>query len=325
MKEEILKTRAFLDKLGSVMEKSAAPRNLELLPPKELHIELTYRCTADCLMCDLKHLKTVQRGEEISLKEIKKSVEEAASLKDLDFIVLSGGEPWLREDLSGIVRFFKKRYPAAKILILSNLMDTELALSKIKEIEKISGLGNLCIGTSIDGIGAVHDRIRGRKGAFESLNATAAVLRTKYPSLFPVFNMTLLPENSDQLFEVYRWAQEHGIAVSSQVMVQKKSTKKFRWGGEHVKNIDEDINRIISDIYKRRKVKKFSRDFFWNNLDVVFFLLGLHYTVKYISSPRRFFPNCPCGEKFAMLSPGGDLYFCPVHKDRAAGNLREKS
>ena len=49
--------------------------------------------------------------------------------------------------------------------------------------------------------------------------------------------------------------------------------------------------------------------------------MSVHYIEKYVLERKRFFHNCPCGEKYAMLDPYGNLYFCPVHKDLVAGNI----
>ena len=53
-------------------------------------------------------------------------------------------------------------------------------------------------------------------------------------------------------------------------------------------------------------------------------LSRLHYwkgLVDYQRNPRRVFPSCPAGHRYVMLSPSGDLYFCPKLKNMVVGNV----
>jgi Iron-sulfur cluster-binding domain len=55
-------------------------------------------------------------------------------------------------------------------------------------------------------------------------------------------------------------------------------------------------------------------------------LLRLQYLkglMEYERDPRRIFPHCPAPYRYAMISPSGDLYFCPKLKEMVVGNIRE--
>ncbi|MFH1415460.1 MAG: radical SAM protein [Elusimicrobiota bacterium] len=317
-----VEVKKFLKELGNYMEENVIGVSVGANPPSELHFELTYRCDSDCIMCDLKYRKKRQKNKDLSLAKIKKIVENSEMLDDIRYIILSGGEPWLHSEFPAIVSFFRKRYPRPGILILSNLLNTDKVLSGIKEIEKTSGLDNISLGTSLDGIKGVHDRIRGVNGAFDALVESALLLRKKYPGMFPCFNFTLIPENSDQIFPVYEWAGKMGFRVSFQLMVQKKDTQRFEWTPENITAVEHSIDCIIEDIYNRMDWAVFSPAQLFNDLSLLFYLLDFHYLLKYLKDPARFFPDCPCGERFAMMDPEGNLYFCPVHKEMLAGNVR---
>jgi MoaA/NifB/PqqE/SkfB family radical SAM enzyme len=45
----------------------------------------------------------------------------------------------------------------------------------------------------------------------------------------------------------------------------------------------------------------------------------------YARHPKRFFKNCLAGQRYAMFSPEGDLFFCPVNKHRSIGNAAAAS
>jgi radical SAM protein with 4Fe4S-binding SPASM domain len=76
-------------------------------------------------------------------------------------LLFSGGEPLLREDL-----FDLAAYAAGKgircVLSTNGTLITPAVTKRIKEA------GFSYVGVSLDGVGAVHDKIRGNKGAFDA-------------------------------------------------------------------------------------------------------------------------------------------------------------
>ncbi len=315
------KAREFLEKCGKVLESSALKNKVSCVPPRELHIELTYRCNTNCIMCNLRYINKPEN--ELTVEQWKLLIEDAKLLKDVRYIVLSGGEAWLKEDLIELIKYLRNNYPAVEILILSNLVDTELALNNIREIQNEIGLKNVSIGSSLDGIGAAHDNIRGRKDSFRLLSNTLKFIRKEYPELYFSLNFTLTPENCGQMLPAYQWCSDNGYHVSFQVMVQKKETKEFAWTNVHIETVRIQLDALIDGIIAKYFPGITDYSMLLNNDGLLSMLMGIHYIEKYILERRRFFPDCPCGEKYAMLDPYGNLYFCPVHKNLIAGNALE--
>jgi MoaA/NifB/PqqE/SkfB family radical SAM enzyme len=311
--------REFLEQFGDAIENTAGAAQVKALPPEELHFELTYRCNTSCVMCNLRYLGPGK--DELTLSEIEKAVNRSLLLSGIRFIVLSGGEPWLREDLADIVKFLRGKYPDSGVLILSNLIDGELVAAGLERIRAAAGLANISIGSSLDGIGPAHDHVRGRAGSFEALAGSLVMLREKYPELYVSLNFTLTPDNADQMVPVYNWCSVHNYHVSFQALVQKKETRQFAWEQKHVAVIDEQIGCISDDLCRRNGVRTEAQ--LLSNEGLLSLLLSLHYIVKYLRQPKRYFPACPCGEKYAMIDPRGNLYFCPVHKGLIAGNMQD--
>ncbi|MBN2407338.1 MAG: radical SAM protein [Elusimicrobia bacterium] len=314
--------RVFLEELGGCLEKWAFPRDVTVRAPEELHLELTYNCDSECVMCNLRYLKEAGDVRDISLKEIENLVNGSRFLEGIRYIVLSGGEPWMNAQFNDIISFFRGRYPGADILILSNLYNTKLIREEIEKVKSKTGLQKISMGSSLDGVGKVHDSIRGARGAFKALMKTTEWIIKHHPSLKPVFNFTLIPANSGQLYKVFKWARENSFTVSYQVVVQKPETARFEWSQEDLKKIDSDIDRITGHIYAGRGWDTHEPGHLLNNPDVLFFLLNFHYMRRYLRNPSRYFPTCLCGEKYAMINPRGELYFCPVNKHLNAGNIR---
>ena len=117
---------------------------------------VTWRCNARCQMCDI---WKKDKGDELTLAEIENIFRQ---LK-LDAIRITGGEPFLREDLAEIVNTIQQYSRPKLIHITSNGLLTDRIVSFIGRCKKTK---NLHIKISIDAIGAKHDQIRGTPGAY---------------------------------------------------------------------------------------------------------------------------------------------------------------
>ena len=85
--------------------------------------------------------------------------------------------------------------------------------------------------------------------------------------------------------------------------------------------IESHIDAILSDLARMPDGNEISACELISNEGLLSLMLSLHYIGIYIRNPKRYFPNCICGEKYAMINPNGDLYFCPVNKEWIAGNI----
>jgi len=289
--------------------------------PRELHFELTYSCNQRCLMCDIwpRYRNDPDlKKEELTLDEIKAMVESSTLLRNLELVLFSGGEPFLRPDLVPIVTFFAERYPSSQLVILSNCFDRKLVLEKLDQILKTVPQANIMLGTSLDGIGKNHDRVRGVPGAFEKLDAILKEIKEKYPRITIETNFTITPANSDQLLPAFNYTREMGIGFSSQFPIPWEGTAELEWQPRQLKEVEEDIERVMEEIYREESAiigppppRLLIR---------LQYLKGL---LEYERNPRRIFPHCPAPYRYAMISPRGDLYFCPKLKEMVVGNIRE--
>ena len=83
----------------------------QIIQPIDAVVAVTYRCNSRCIMCNIWQIKNFP---EINYEEYLKL---PSSLRDIN---ISGGEPFLREDLVDIVRVIKRACPKAKITISTN-------------------------------------------------------------------------------------------------------------------------------------------------------------------------------------------------------------
>ncbi|HDL64546.1 MAG TPA: radical SAM protein [Proteobacteria bacterium] len=289
--------------------------------PRELHFELTYSCNQQCLMCDIwprYRNEPSLKKQELTVDEIKSMVENSNLLRDLELILFSGGEPFLRPDLVPIVTFFAERYPASQLVILSNFFDRKLVLGKLGEILEAVPRANIMLGTSLDGIGESHDSVRGVPEAFDKFREVLEDIQVKYPQVTVETNFTITPSNYDQLIPAFTFTREKDIGFSAQFPIPWEGTEQIEWTPDHFKKVEEDISRIMEEVYRQESVLIGPPP--PRLLIRLQYLKGL---LEYEREPRRIFPHCPAPYRYAMISPRGDLYFCPKLKEMVVGNIRE--
>lgn len=295
--------------------------------PEELHIELTYRCDSRCIMCDLwdYHKRSPNSWEELSLDEIKTFVEQAQYLKNIKTVVLSGGEPFLRRDLADICGLFVSHLPDSSIGILTGGLNTAIIIKKMREIINRFGPKSIWLGTSLDGIGEIHDRVRGVKGAFDRFKKTIELSRKELPEVNLSATFTLTPYNVDQLIPAKEFADKEGLDFFAQFVVPKPAREKFVWTEAQLKEIEGNIRKIIKDLINNIDYRSFLNSVETDGNPAL--LTKLYYwshLVRYQREPKRFFKRCIAGTRFAMLDPYGNLFFCPILKEKIVGNVREE-
>lgn len=128
--------------------------NRSLAPPDWLSINLTLRCNLSCAMCT-----TCYDAPELSREEIFDLIDQAAIWGVKIFNPL-GGEPFVRQDLEDILAYAARRD-------FHVTLTTNGTLIKRPRADRVAAIppDKLHINVSIDGLEAVHDRVRGA-GAF---------------------------------------------------------------------------------------------------------------------------------------------------------------
>ncbi len=185
--------------------------------PKAITVTITRRCNSRCLMCNIWRLGLKQ--EELTLEDLTRFLSSPgfSSLVELD---LTGGEPFLRKDLPEltlrIVQLAKKNLKSLKTLALAtNGLLPRLVQRVVGEmLSAINGKFDLALVCSMDGIGEIHDRIRGVPGAYRRVRETLDRLGEYTSGRFPFrlgIKSTILPQNWEELDGLIQFARDQGL------------------------------------------------------------------------------------------------------------------
>ena len=125
--------------------------------PWQLIHFITSRCNAKCSHCFYwENLN--QNNNELTLEEIDKITK---TLPDLYYLTISGGEPFLRQDLAAVIKTYYKNTPLRQVVIPTNGILKQKILKDCQDVmESCLGL-KLNVGVSLDGLKDEHNRIRG--------------------------------------------------------------------------------------------------------------------------------------------------------------------
>jgi MoaA/NifB/PqqE/SkfB family radical SAM enzyme len=136
--------------------------------------------------------------DEIPLEEIQPAIHEALDL-GLTGIKLTGGEPFLRNDLIDFIKFFHEKGLEIQIETNGTLIDKDMAL-------KLRRFKGMSISVSLDGPSAeAHDKLRGVGGAFDqTLRAIEFMVKEEIPIQI-VFS--LYRGNLSSLWDAIQWGE----------------------------------------------------------------------------------------------------------------------
>jgi len=146
---------------------------------------VTASCNASCPMCFYAHsVRSKDRTvPELTIEEYEKI---ALSMKPCSVIGISGGEPFMRDDLADIVSALAKRAVPLTFDIPTNGFFTERIIKSAEIMAKANPDIVIDIQLSLDGPEDLHNTIRGIKEGYKRLKETykgLCLLRSRYSNL----------------------------------------------------------------------------------------------------------------------------------------------
>lgn len=270
--------------------------------PEALSIEITRRCIARCVMCNI--WQTPADLPELTADEWL-AVLGSPVLSELKELDITGGEPFLRDDLVqlllGVGKLKAERLPHLRSIAITtngfltqNVLDVVNAVTGVLEPAGIS----LVFACGMDAVGDVHDSIRGVPGGWARLHATIEglkKLRERHPSLVIGIKTTVTRYNIDKLGQVCQYADEQGLftIISPYILTSNRYA-----------NIDQEEMLALSSA-DREKLTEFydSPRFRWS-----YYRTEL---LRFLETGRMEKP-CSAGFNYFFIRSTGELFSCPI-------------
>lgn len=265
----------------------------------EAAVIVTYRCNARCHMCNVWKYPT-KKEEEIKPEILRK-------LPNLDFCNITGGEPFLREDMDEIISVLKTK--AKRIVISTNGYFTEKILSAARKNRDIG------IRISIEGLPAANDELRGLKNGFD--HGIRTLLELQRMGLRDIgFGITVSDRNAKDMMELYQLAKSMNLEFATAAVHNSYYFHKYDNEIKNKAEVSECFKELIAEMLKSKAVKNWFR---------AYFNYGL---VNYIEGNKRLLP-CEAGTENFFVDPWGEIRPCNGLEENiwmdSMGNLNEKS
>lgn len=290
-------------------------KHFQVLSPSVLHVNVNLRCNTKCSMCSIWELKST---EMLSLEQFKHIFSDPVYSK-IEYIILAGGEPTLRNDLAEIVELMHGYMPRLKkLMIASNVLSRASVEKQYPQIARYCAEHNirLTLGVSLDGIGETHDRVRGVPGAFQKVMESIQFMKELQKTV--PFNMSIDPTifsvNVQEMQQLKDLAEQLNLPITFQ-FAAVANDYYHNQNLEQVLTLDSSGRRTLIDFLKQQIAESSLLD-----------ALGYYYqevlgraqgTIQ-----KRTLP-CPFSNQGLLLNPDGTLQYC--HNSHVIGNALKTS
>ncbi len=265
-------------------------------PPKFISVITTYRCNYRCHMCNIWQYPS-KPVEEITAAHLTK-------LPPVSVVNVTGGEPFLRNDLSELLTVLHEK--ADRVVISTNGYLTERIVKIAKRHPWIG------VRVSVEGLPQVNDELRGVKAGFE--HAIRTLTELSHVGLKDIgFGITLSDRNAESLIPLYHLAKMMKLefataAVHNSFYFHKQDNQIHR-----PEAILGALNQLVGELLHSSRPKDWFRAYFNHGL------------MEYVSGKPRLLP-CNMGEDACFIDPCGEVLPCNgMDEPVSFGNLTRQS
>lgn len=295
--------------------------------PMTLTYSVTAACQSRCKTCQIGAMfcqDPTRAQKDLTLEEVEKIFR---TMQPVYFFNMSGGEPFMRDDLPEIValacKYLKPRVihtPTNAILSDKIIQNTE---KMIKIVRKYDRTVPVTVKPSIDGVGEKHDEIRGVKGNFKCLLKTIEGLKKleeKYDNFHLELGTVISNFNIDDLDEIEDFV--HSLGVESYRNEVAECRTEFFNLEDSITPPADVYQRLIKDFARKveeniGKKKKLART--TEAMRVVYYDLA----GKILAERRQVIP-CYAGVSNVHINYDGGVWPCCVlGYEQEMGNLRD--
>ncbi|MFH1847086.1 MAG: radical SAM protein [Candidatus Omnitrophota bacterium] len=268
--------------------------------PYKLTFILTYKCNCKCRMC-LIWKKSAQVNQELRTAEIERFFKNNSYFS---WVNVSGGEIFLREDISDIIKIISDNLPYLYLFDFpTNGILTEKIVKTVKDA--LVFLKSMFVVTvSIDGPPHLHDKIRNFPGAWEKAIDTFLKLRSIKKRNFKVFlGLTISAFNEDYLEETYESLRKAIPGFSfKDIHLNISHVSEHYYNNVDIPVLDKEKAVKAIRNFQRHKGVSFSRESFLENI-------YQNRVSEYLSESRTPLP-CKALNASCFVDPYGEVYPC---------------
>lgn len=283
------------------------PRRL----PLNLTLSVTFKCNSRCLTCNI-HKKT---SDELDLDEWRRVFRSLG--KTPFWLTISGGEPFLREDLVAFVRSLYEICRPSIINIPTNGLLTHRIPEWVAEIARCCPKAQIIVNLSVDELEDRHDEIRGVQGNFAKVIETFHALKRLHSNNLTVgFHTVISRFNVDRIPKIYEYLI--GLGPDSYVAEIAEAREELGTIGSDIAPDQESYARAADYLIEALNRASFHR----MGKITRAFRLEYYQIVRRILKEKRQVIPCYAGFASAQISPDGHVWACCT-RGESMGNVKQ--
>jgi len=279
--------------------------------PKVIQLPITYKCNSRCVMCNIWQM---DHSGEATVEEFAKFMQDDI-FKEVEAVGINGGEPSLVPNLFEYVDEILKLPSLKSLNIISHGFSPKPLFKNLEKIYascKAKGI-SFHVSISLDGVGDVHNKVRGRSKVFEKTISTIDEIianQSKYCDSYDI-GCTIVKQNIDYLIELDTYAKSKNYNI------------KYRLGIDNKRIESDKLRDQYSVIYS--PLRQSAKEFFHYQMTQTRDLADKfkYYSIfMWLNSkiPKRML-GCAWKDEGITLDSRGELYYCAV-ASKSIGSLR---
>ena len=293
---------------------SMMPGLLNMKRPSFVILFVTARCNARCSFCFYgDNVRDASLSEELTAEEYSLISKSAGKVP---YLLLSGGEPVLRDDLADIIGYFVENASSRFVTVPSNGLSPERTRTLFESLTSRYPQTHFRASFSVDYADDRHDELRGVKGCLESLKYSAGLisdLRERRDNLSMDVVTVFMGQSAHDLGEVRDFALRELKPNNHELHLLRPDGP-----GGAPDGIDVDLFLRELHIFGERARSSETR-----RLSSLF--RGINNT--FLSAMPRlcrgaWIAPCRAGTKFTVVDELGNVRLCEI-RDEVLGNLRD--
>lgn len=279
---------------------------------------VTKKCNAKCKMCFYKENMQKDNGKELTVSEYGLISQQ---IKTLNVLGISGGEPFLRNDLSEIIKVFYSNCQPLVVDLPTNGFFTDTIIKQTEEILRAAKNTTIDLQLSLDGPETIHDEIRGVSGSFKNLKETynnLIHLKNKYKNLKIKICTVYSYYNQKHILKLFDIIKKDFSEIDRLVFsavhgsVSDKKASDFNWG------IYFQLCKIAESYFNKGRTNSFY------NLFTQAIRRRKNLFLKEVLENQDMYNKCNAGKKVIIINEIGDVFPCePIWSK--IGNLRSNN
>ncbi len=296
--------------------------------PLTLTFSVTAACQSRCKTCNIGAVYLANprlARQNLGLDEIERVFR---ALGPIYFFNISGGEPFMRPDLAEIVRLACIHLRPRLIHIPTNAISPKFiaktTLQILETMERHAPRSTpISIKPSIDGVGAMHDYVRGYPGNFALLEKTIDALlaiRAGNPRLHVDLGTVISNLNLHHLDEIEDWVHARGIESYRHEIAEQRA--EFHNLGDPITPPPE-VYAELTERFKRKIHENIGRKNLLTRTTEAVRVVYYDVAVRILRERRQVTP-CYGGISNIHMNYDGEIWPCCVlGGDQSLGRVRD--